>query len=221
VATPLGARVFVAAAITAVGAFVFYAASERPAAHVAVVPPSPRRWAIGLLRDLADHPLEGWRIEGYVADAAGCDPTLVGESITDAAGRFRLRPFGAHELRVRAFPPRGGPRRIDPDVIRCDVPDVVVVAAPEFEPEASIEGRLIDEGGRPAVWRWLRFAPADGLPAVEALTDMDGRFHTWEAHDVAFDVFLLVTREDGMLVLGPKLGRVHGGAKGVQLRASR
>ena len=84
-----------------------------------------------------------------------------------------------------------------------------------------VEGTAADARGRPLRFSWLRFIATDRSDVFQPMTDVDGRFFSAAAWEVDFDVFLLAPGPEQRLVPGPKLGRVRGGDRNLQLRAPR
>lgn len=147
----------------------------------------------GIVRDPDGEPVGGATIQAHERDRF---ESPVRTATTDADGRFRLVGFSSDlaDLGVRAT---GYPVRVEPDV-RVDQADPVLI---ELQPGASIDGRVLDNGGSgaPGVPVRLRMELDDGIyidsrlwDAVdmfpELVTDAYGRFRfdglaagTWSA----------------------------------------
>lgn len=147
----------------------------------------------GIVRDPNGEPVGGATIQAHERDRYETPARTV---TTDADGRFRLRGFSSDlaDLGVQAS---GYPVHVEPDV-RIDRDDPVLI---ELQPGASIDGRVLDNGGNgvggvpvrlriefdlssmsdPRLWDAV-----DGFPSQ--VTDQQGRFRfdglaagTWSA----------------------------------------
>jgi hypothetical protein len=88
-------------------------------------------------------------------------------------------------------------------------------------PCQRFDGKAFGADGKALAGRWIRFVEPGGVGEVQTMTEADGSFSTIEARDKAYDAYLLVPGSDGRLVPGPKLGRVRGGDRNLELRVPR
>lgn len=150
-------------------------ASGTPRLRVALAPASE---AAGVVVDRSGRAITGACVTLHGWSTDGADPplhSLTGASVTGAGGRFRLRWASSERFNLEVFAPGFAPT-VARGLTLSPVAGVTELGTLVLDPEARIEGRVIDPEGRP-IARASVLASADATNSPPAVvTGPDGRF---------------------------------------------